>query len=288
MKYREGVFLKELYLLGRDSLRDSPVENPELESSLLLSKALGINLVDVYAYPERKVESDKVEEFERLLERRLKREPVAYILGEKEFYSRTFIVTPDVLIPRPETEILIEEGLKVTKNISHPLVVEAGTGSGCIAVTIGCECEDARIFATDISFEALLIARANSKRHRVVEKISLVRTDFLSGFKEESFDIAISNPPYVAARDFSKLESSVRDFEPKQSLLGGEDGLDCIRKIVHQAGKVLKNGGWCIVEVGANQSESVSEIFDCVGFGDVSSLKDLSRIERVVKGKWIR
>lgn len=288
MKYREGIFLKGLYLLGRDSLRDSPVENPELESALLLSKALGINLVDVYAYPERKVESDKVEEFERLLERRLKREPVAYILGEKEFYSRTFIVTPDVLIPRPETEILIEEGLKATKNISHPLVVDAGTGSGCIAVTIGCESEDTRIFATDISFEGLLIARANSKRHRVVERISLVRTDFLSGFKEESFDIAISNPPYVAERDFSKLESSVRDFEPKRSLLGGEDGLDCIRKIVHQAGKVLKNGGWCIVEVGANQSESVSEIFDCVGFGDVSSLKDLSGIERVVKGKWIR
>lgn len=288
MKYREGIFLKGLYLLGRDSLRDSPVENPELESALLLSKALGINLVDVYAYPERKVESDKVEEFERLLERRLKREPVAYILGEKEFYSRTFIVTPDVLIPRPETEILIEEGLKATKNISHPLVVDAGTGSGCIAVTIGCESEDTRIFATDISFEGLLIARANSKRHRVVERISLVRTDFLSGFKEESFDIAISNPPYIAERDFSKLESSVRDFEPKRSLLGGEDGLDCIRKIVHQAGKVLKNGGWCIVEVGANQSESVSEIFDCVGFGDVSSLKDLSGIERVVKGKWIR
>src|ERR1700737_2491693 len=102
MKYIKGIFLKELYLLGRDSLRESSVENPELESSLLLSKALGINAVDIYTYPERKVESDKVGEFKRLLERRLKREPVAYILGEKEFYSRPFIVTPNVLIPRPK------------------------------------------------------------------------------------------------------------------------------------------------------------------------------------------
>jgi release factor glutamine methyltransferase len=288
MKYRKGVFLRKLYLLGRDSLSGSPVENPELESSLLLSKALGINAVDIYAYPERKVALDKVEEFRQLLQRRIKREPVAYILGEKEFYSRPFIVSPDVLIPRPETEILVEEALKVAKNVSHPLVVDAGTGSGCIAVTIGCECEDAQIFATDISFEALLIAGANSKRHRVIERIPLVRTDFLSSFKEESIDLALSNPPYITESDFSELESNVKDFEPKESLLGGEDGLDCMRKIVHQAGRVLKNGGWCIVEVGDGQSKSVSEIFDYVGFRDVSSVKDLSGIERVIKGKWIK
>ncbi len=287
MKYKNGVFLRDLYLFGRNSLRESHVENPELESSLLLSKAIGIKAVDIFAYPERKVELDKVEEFRRLLERRLKREPVAYILSEKEFYSRPFIVSPDVLIPRPETEILIEEALIVTKSISHPLVVDAGTGSGCIAVTIGCEREDARIFATDISFEALLVAGENSKRHRVIERISLVRTDFLSGFKEDSIDIVLSNPPYVNESDFSKLESNVKDFEPKASLLGGKDGLNCIRKIVHQAGMVLKKGGWCIVEVGANKSESVSEIFDFVGFRDVSYVKDLSGIERVVKGKWI-
>jgi release factor glutamine methyltransferase len=288
MKYRNGVLLRKLYLLGRNSLRESHAENPELEASLLLSKVLSINAVDIYAYPERKVASDKVEEFRQLLERRLRREPVAYILGEKEFYSRPFIVSPDVLIPRPETEILVEEALKVAKNVSHPLVVDAGTGSGCIAITISCECQDAQIFATDISFEALLIADANSKRHRVVEKISLVRTDFLSSFEEESIDLALSNPPYITDSDFSKLESNVKDFEPKESLLGGEDGLNCMRKIVHQAGRVLKNGGWCIVEVGDGQSENVSEIFDYVGFRDVSSVRDLSGIERVIKGKWIK
>lgn len=288
MKYEKGVFLKELCLWGRDSLRESSVENPELESSLLLSKALGISAIDIYAYPKREVESEKIEGFKRLLERRLKKEPIAYILGEREFYSRPFIVTPDVLIPRPETETLVEEALKVTKNISHPLVADAGTGSGCIAVTIACECMNARIFATDISFKALLIAGINSRRHGTSDRISLVRMDFLSGFKGESIDIVLSNPPYISKDDFPKLESSVRDFEPKESLLGGEDGLDCIRKIVHQSRRVLKNGGWCIVEVGAGQSEGVSEIFDYAGFRDVSSVKDLSGIERVVKGKWIR
>ncbi|MER3447643.1 MAG: peptide chain release factor N(5)-glutamine methyltransferase [Candidatus Dadabacteria bacterium] len=288
MKYRNNVFLKGLYLWGRDSLRESLAENPELESSLLLSKALGINAIDIYAHPEREVESEKVEEFKLLLERRLKREPIAYILGEKEFYSRPFVVTPDVLIPRPETEILVEEALKISKSIPQPLVVDAGTGSGCISVTIACECRDARILATDISLESLLIAEINSRRHGTLDRISLVRMDFLSGFKEESIDIVLSNPPYISKDDFSKLESSVRDFEPKESLLGGEDGLDYIRKIVYQSRRVLKNGGWCIVEVGAGQSEGVSEILDYARFKSVSSVKDISGIERVVKGKWIR
>jgi release factor glutamine methyltransferase len=288
MEYRKGVFLKELYLLGRDLLRKSGVENPELEVSLLLSKALGINTVDIYTYPKKEVELDKVKEFKRLLERRLKREPIAYILGEKEFYSRSFIVTPDVLIPRPETEILVEEGLNIIRNISCPFVLDVGTGSGCVAVAIGCECENARIFATDISSGALWVARANSKRHRVAKKISFICADFLICFKEQSFDIVLSNPPYIAESDFYKLESDVKDFEPKVSLLGGKDGLNCIKKIVSQAGRVLKNEGWCIIEVGANQSERVSEIFEGIGFKDVSIVKDLSGIERVIKGKWIR
>src|SRR3989337_939462 len=167
MKNGEGVFLKELYIQGRNLLRESGVENPELEAALLLSKALGINTTYIYAHPEKRIQSEKVKEFKLLLERRLKREPIAYILGEKEFYSRSFIVTPDVLIPRPETEILVEEALKITKTTPNSFVLDVGTGSGCIAVTIGCESENAQIFAADISLEALMVARANSVRHKV-------------------------------------------------------------------------------------------------------------------------
>jgi release factor glutamine methyltransferase len=332
MNNGEGVFLKELYLKGRDLLKKSGLENPELEAALLLSKVLRINTTYIYAHPKNWVQSDKIKEFELLLERRIKREPIAYILGEKEFYSRSFIVTPDVLIPRPETEILVEEALKIINNIPYPTVLDVGTGSGCIAVTIACEAGNAQNFATDISFEALMVARANSERHKVSKRISYVCADFLSCFNENSFDIILSNPPYIPEGEFYSLESNVRDFEPKISLIGGgsavqpfnpstlrrcsglrahgsrlttgclsgsvlssdeglttgEEGLNCIRKIVHEAGKVLKNGGWCIIEVGANQSEKVSEIFKGVGFKEVSTVKDLAGIERVVKGKWKR
>ena len=312
--------MKELYLKGRDLLKKSGLENPELEAALLLSKVLRINTTYIYAHPKNWVQSDKIKEFELLLERRIKREPIAYILGEKEFYSRSFIVTPDVLIPRPETEILVEEALKIINNIPYPTVLDVGTGSGCIAVTIACEAGNAQNFATDISFEALMVARANSERHKVAKRISLICADFLSCFNENSFDIILSNPPYIPEGEFYSLESNVRDFEPKISLIGGgsilrqgsgqalrlhpstvrselvedsrpttgEEGLNCIRKIVHEAGKVLKNGGWCIIEVGANQSEKVSEIFKGVGFKEVSAVKDLAGIERVVKGKWKR
>src|SRR3990172_5514994 len=265
MKNGEGIFLKELYLKGRDLLKKSGLENPELEAALLLSKVLSINTTYIYAHPKNWVQSDKIKEFELLLERRIKREPIAYILGEKEFYSRSFIVTPDVLIPRPETEILVEEALKIINNIPCPTVLDVGTGSGCIAVTIACEAGNAQNFATD-----------NSERHKVAKRISLICADFLSSFNENSFDIILSNPPYISEGEFYSLESNVRDFEPKISLIGGgsilrqgsgqalrlhpstvrselvedsrpttgEEGLNCIRKIVHEAGRVLKNDGW--------------------------------------------
>jgi len=320
MKNGEGIFLKELYLQGRNLLRESGVENPELEAALLLSKVLGINTTYIYAHPEERIQSEKANEFELMLERRIKREPIAYIIGVKEFYSRSFIVTPDVLIPRPETEILVEEALKITKTTPNSFVLDVGTGSGCIAVTIGCESEKAQISATDNSFEALIVARANSKRHKVTKRISLICANFLSCFKKNSFDVIISNPPYIPESEFHKLESDVREFEPKASLIGGgsilrkgsgqtlrlhhttvrselvedsrptsgEEGLNCIRKIAREAGRVLKNDGWCIIEVGANQSEKVSEIFKGVGFKEISTVKDLAGIGRVVKGKWKR
>jgi len=320
MKNGEGVSLKELYLKGRDLLKKSGVENPEFEAALLLSKVLRINTTYIYAHPKNWVQSDKIKELELLLERRIKREPIAYILGEKEFYSRSFIVTPQVLIPRPETEILVEEALKITKTTPNSLILDVGTGSGCIAVTIGCESENAQIFAADISLEALMVARANSVRHKVAERISFICADFLSCFKGNSFDIIVSNPPYIPESEFHRLESDIRDFEPKISLIGGgsilrhgsgqalrlhpstvrselvedsrstsgEEGLNCIKKIVHEAGRVLKNGGWCIIEIGANQSEKVLETFECIGFKEVSTVKDLADIERVVKGKWKR
>jgi len=288
MKYRKAMSLGELYIFGKDRMRQSGIENPGLETSILLSRALGVNVSDIYAHPEKEVRPNKVEEFCHLVERRLKREPIAYILGEKEFYSRSFIVAPDVLIPRPETEILVEEALKVVKKIPSPSIIDVGTGSGCVAVTIGCECENATITASDISLKALMIARENARRHGVSSRISFVCSDLLSCFREESLDMVLSNPPYVASSDYSGLEPEVRDFEPKVSLLGGEEGLDFIGKIAFEAKGVLKRGGWCIIEIGTGQAKRASEVFEESGFNDISFTRDLSGMERVIKGKWTR
>lgn len=280
--------LKELYISGKNTLTKSGIENPGLEALLLISQALSINPTDIYSNPEREIKPDKAEEFNSLLERRITREPIAYILGEKEFYSRSFIVTPKVLIPRPETEILVDETITIVSDISSPSIIDIGTGSGCIAVTVGCECENARVFASDISLEALMIAMENTKRYDVLQRVSFICSDYLTSFKDKSFDIVLSNPPYIGESDFLRIERDVRDFEPKLSLLGGEDGLDSIRKIVPQAKRVLKNGGWCILEIGAGQSERVLEIFLESGFNNISFIEDLSGVKRIIKGRWIR
>ena len=288
MKYRKGVSLRELFDQGREAIRQSGMENPELEASVLLAKAFNIEARDIYSHPEREFGPEEVEEFNRLLERRIKREPTAYILGEKEFYSRSFMVTPDVLIPRPETEILVEEALKILGNLISPSIIDVGTGSGCIAVTLGCERQDARIFATDISYEALLVARKNSERLGVSRRVSFIHADLLGCFKDKSFDLVVSNPPYVKGSDYISLDRDVRDYEPKLSLLGGEEGIDYIKEIVPQSKRALKKGGWCVIEVGVNQSGRAREMFEEAGFEDISLTKDLSGIERVIKGKWIR
>ncbi len=288
MKYRKGVSLKELYHQGREVIRQSGIENPELEASVLLAKALSIEAKDIYAYPEREFGPEEVEEFNRLLERRIRREPIAYILGEREFYSRSFMVTPDVLIPRPETEVLVEEALKILENFTSPSIIDVGTGSGCIAVTLGCERRDARILATDISYEALLIAGKNADRHGVSKGVSFICSDLLGCFKDESFDLVVSNPPYVKRSDYASLDRDVRDYEPKLSLLGGEEGIEYIKEIVLQSKRALKKGGWCIVEIGVDQSGKVTEMLEEAGFKDISLTRDLSGVERVIKGKWIR
>jgi len=288
MKNKKTIPLKELYISGKNTLTKSGIENPGLEASLLLSRALSINPSDIHSNPEREIRPDNVEEFNCLLERRIKREPIAYILGEKEFYSRQFAVTPNVLIPRPETEILVEEILNLTRSIPSPSIIDIGTGSCCIAVTLGCEIEDAALYASDISFEAIAVAKLNAKRHDQSAKISFVCSAFLSCFKKESFDLVVSNPPYVEAASFGALEPDVREYEPKLSLYGGENGLNCIGAIISQSKRVLKNGGWCILEVGAGQSERVLEIFLESGFNNISFIKDISGMERVVKGKWIK
>lgn len=279
--------LKELYLYGKQSLRDHLIETPGLEAYMLLSKSELLNdLSEVYSHPEKEIDQEGVEKYRNLLMRRLKGEPAAYIMGKREFYSRSFKVNPSVLIPRAETELLVDETVEIINETMSPLILEVGTGSGCIAVTLASLCEDARIVASDISKDALLVAKENSNNHGQNERISFIEGDLLSSFKYNSFDIVVSNPPYIKEGELPHLQPEVKDFEPKVSLTAGKDGLYYIKKIISDCTSILKDGGSCVLEVGQGQRESVESIFKEFGFVDISYTKDLNGIERVVRAKW--
>lgn len=279
--------LKELYSLGKDNLSQNAIETPGLESYLLLAESDIVNdLSEIYAHPEKEVGQDTFNKFKELLQRRVKREPIAYITGEKEFYSKVYQVNPSVLIPRPETELLVDETLELAKQIESPLILEVGTGSGCIAVTLASYCDHAKIVASDISQQALNVAKGNVIKHIQNEKITLKRSDMLSSFKNDLFDIIVSNPPYITEKEFDLLDTEVKDFEPKIALTGGKDGLRYIKEIISDSRRVLKDSGWCVLEIGYNQKKEVENIFADYGFTDISSTKDFNGIERVIKAKW--
>ncbi len=268
-------------------MKRSTVDNPALESYLLLSKTNAISdISEIYAHPEKEMDSETIEQYFELLERRANNEPSAYIMGGKEFYSRRFTVNPSVLIPRPETELLAEEAIRITHTIKSPVVLDIGTGSGCIAVTIAGENPLSNIYASDISAEALRTAGYNARMHQVDKRITFVNGYLLSTFKKDAFDIIVSNPPYISESEFETLEPEVREFEPRLSLLAGSDGLSLINEIISDSPRILKDGGWCLLEIGAGQSEKVMELFHERGFSEITALRDLSNTERVVKAKW--
>ncbi|MEM7008432.1 MAG: peptide chain release factor N(5)-glutamine methyltransferase [Thermodesulfobacteriota bacterium] len=279
--------LKELYQIGKQSLSENSVQTPGLESYLLLAKS---NLIDsmteVYSQGEKQIDREGINTFNNLLQRRLKWEPAAYIVGEKEFYSRSFKVNPFVLIPRPETELLVDEVLNIISNIDSPKILDIGTGSGCIAVTLAAMCSEASLVASDISEEALMIAKENCDNHQVSGQVKFLKSDLLESIKESLFDVVVSNPPYVSEKEFCVLEAEVRDYEPRGALVAGTDGLLYIEKIISDSKRVLKDGGWCMIEIGQGQNNIVQRLFKKNGYSDISITKDLNGIQRVVRAKW--
>jgi len=204
---------------------------------------------------------DFADAFARTIERRARREPVAYILGTREFYSRTFLVTPEVLVPRPETELVVEEALAAIRqppSQARPLVVDVGTGSGCLAITIALEAHDARVIATDTSAAAINVARQNATRLDAAH-ITFMERDLLDGLTERP-NVIVSNPPYVPEGDRASLEPEVREFEPAAALFAGPDGLDVIRVLVPAAAERLAAGGWLVFEIGIHQDPAVRDL----------------------------
>jgi len=244
-------------------LRARAIPSPRLESELLLSHALGLDRVGLYLHHDMVLSPSELERFRELIKRRTRGEPLPYITGYKEFWSIPFRVDPSVLIPRPETEVLVEEALRIIglEGWTDPLVLDLGTGCGAIAVSLAKSISSGRIVATDLSWEALALARENALAQGVSGRICFVQGDGLSFMKSTAgiFDQIVSNPPYVSHEEIESLQPEIRDFEPRHALDGGPDGLEFHRELLSQVPSRLKSGGWLIVEIGAGQGPKILE-----------------------------
>jgi release factor glutamine methyltransferase len=256
---------------------------PWLEARMLAERALGLSPVQLAMQMRQAVQPAAIDAFTRLCSRRHAGEPIAYILGEREFHGRLFKVTPDVLIPRPETELLCEA---VLERLSRPIalkgasLLDLGTGSGAIAITLACERPGLRVTAVDASTDALDVARSNAQRLCSMESLRYICSDWFAALRDERFDVIASNPPYVATGD-PHLSSGDLRFEPVGALQAGLDGMDCLRAIALTAPQHLNPAGWLLLEHGFSQGAAVRDALSGCGLVDVFTLKDLAGLERV-------
>jgi len=275
---------------------------------------LGKNKAWLIAHADEEIPDDQADRYMVLLERRKTGEPIQYITGETEFYGLPFRVTPDVLIPRPETEHLVEKALELAmlsdrfvtghdfsraesrakqnralapagRSSKTPRILDIGTGSGAIAIALAHHLPNAQITALDISASALEIARENALRNAITDRIQFIQSDLLAAVAHQRFDLVVSNPPYVPITDRASLSIEVREHEPALALFAGDDGLDVIRRLIPAAFAVLEPGGFLLIEIGYGQSEAVAALMADAGFERIEFVPDLQGIPRVASGQ---
>jgi release factor glutamine methyltransferase len=279
--------IKALLAWTTDYLASKQIESPRAEAQILLAHVLKCNKVDLLVrYDEQPSEGERAR-FRELIHRRVAGWPVAYLVGTRDFYLLSFEVSPAVLVPRPETETLVLEALAFLKPLSAPSVLELGTGSGCIAVSIAHQKTDARVTAVELSPDALTVARRNAAKAGVAERIEFLQGDLFTPINSGSrFDLVVSNPPYIAIGEFPSLAPDVRDHEPRIALDGGPDGLAFYRRIAAGVGPFLKSGGRLLMEIGFTQDEAVRAILSAQTEFEVgATIKDMSGHPRVVVAK---
>ncbi len=269
-----------------EDFRTRGFDTPRLEAELLLAHSLGCDRIRLVIDATRPLTNEELAQVRQLIQRRRRNEPIAYILQTREFWGRQFTVSPAVLIPRPDTEILVETAIELTRE-QHLFgqALDLCTGSGCVAVSFALERPTWRTWATDISAAALEVARLNAARLGALELIFREGDLFGAVDPEARFSLVTANPPYVTTGDLPGLQPDVRDYEPKLALVSGADGLDALRRLVATAPAHLEPGGHLAVEVGAGQAPAVKELFTRHGFIDVQSKRDLGKHERVVFGQ---
>ena len=265
-----------------DYFAGKEIGSARLEAELLLAATLGLDRVGLYVNFERPLDAVELSAFRERVQRRAQREPIQYILGETEFWSLLFNVGPEVLVPRADTEVLVEESLARIEGSAR--VLDVGTGSGAIAIALAHEKPEILVTALDCSEPALGVARNNAQRNGVADRVTCLLGD-LASLPTGPFEMIVSNPPYIPSGDWQTLMPEVRDYEPRLALDGGEDGLQAYRQLAVQAGQVLVPGGWLLVEVGIDQATDVSTLFKAAGLIEIGQRDDYAGIARVVMGR---
>jgi release factor glutamine methyltransferase len=280
-----ALSIRELRHEASAVLEAAGIEQPSREADWLLAPALGVNPYVLVLDGDRTVSDPQAERAWSFVRRRAAREPLPYILGTQEFRGLELVVSQDVLIPRPESEILVEEVVRAAACVKKPVIADVGTGSGCIAVAIARECPEAMVYAVDVSGQALAVAWLNAARHGVRSRVRLIRADLLSAFSAINggpFDAIVSNPPYIPDGDIGGLQPEVACHEPRLALAGGADGVACHRRLLAGAPALLKPGGFLIVELGFGQAGAVMQLARSVeGLAVAGCRKDAAGIERV-------
>ncbi len=277
-----------------DRFKQSGALNPRLDAEVLLAEARGCQRIELYTAFDESPGEEVLAPFRQLVRRRVAGEPVAYLVGRREFYSLSFEVTPDVLIPRPETELVVVELLdaaKALKVTGRPLrIIDVGTGSGVIAVCAATQIPDCEVVAIDVSAESLAVAQRNVERHGVSDRVSLRQGDLLGGLAADPpFDIVASNPPYISVPEYHDLAIDVKDYEPELALVGGESGTELIETLIQQAAGVLRTGGSLILEISPMIEQRVRQLVETSGaFEPPRAVADLAGLARVVTARRIQ
>jgi release factor glutamine methyltransferase len=266
-------------------LHEHGIAEARREANSLVVFALEKDKAFLIAHPEYQLSNEEETRLREVLRRRAAREPLQYITGRQEFYGLDFEVSPDVLIPRPETELMVENAIGILREKENPRFCEIGIGSGCISIAILHEIKTARATSVDVSEKALGIAQRNAEKYDVLTRIDLKISDLFAALENERFNLIVSNPPYISFEDFETLQPEVKNFEPREALTDGRNGLSVIERIIDQAPNFLNPGGFLLMEIGFGQAQKVCEIFSPKIWQTVEFLRDLQGIPRTVKAR---
>jgi release factor glutamine methyltransferase len=280
--------LKQAVDAAYELLVANGVPSPRLNAELLLMFVLARERAYLFAHPERELSSEEQYRYDQVIRERARGCPTQYITGHQEFWGLDLLVSPAVLIPRPETEHVVETVLELVKQFDPDpprrlRMVDVGTGSGCIALAVVSELPQADVHAGDISDEALEMARINAARLGLDQRVHFRKSDLLTAFPRDTFDFVVSNPPYVGESEADKVQKQVRDFEPRIAVFSGKEGTDIYRRLIPQAREVLKPGGWFVAEIGFSAEEKVKELLG--GWVDIQVTADLQGIPRVIAAR---